>query len=106
MVQSVLPEINSDISIDKKEKYGTGFGYDRSYRRTFYSHLRETELTEYKDIIQYDIGNSHHYCIDRQYFCTGDTYIQSTKHYINKREKEAEDTPVQKLHCSIQYLIG
>ena len=106
MVQSVLPEINSDISIDKKEKYGTGFGYDRSYRRTFYSHLRETELTEYKDIIQYDIGNSHHYCIDRQDLGTCDADVQGTEHDIDKREEEPVNTPVQKLHCSIQYLIG
>ena len=82
----------TNITVNSQTYYGGGGRmYDSG---TGNSQLRETELTENQDIVEYHIRKHHDNGVQSQCLCLCRTNKECTEHHHDKREKETIYTPM------------
>ena len=95
LVQSVFLQVNLLDRVDDKEQGRQHFGQRGAQRGTGDTHLRESELSEYQDVVEHHIRSHHHQRVECQRLGLGGSDKERAEHHRDKRKEETDDTVFQ-----------
>ena len=104
--QLVFSPIYIKERVEEKVQCGCRFCQNGSKCSSGNTHFGCTEVPEYKNVVEYDIGDSHDDCIYHQYFGAGDSYEKGPEHHTDRSEQEPEYPILHVIFSGLTYGSG
>ena len=87
----VFLPVDAEEGVEYEVQRCRGFGQYRPQGGTGDAHLGSPEVTEYKDVVEHDVGHGHDDGVDHEHAGAGDGYEEGPEHDPYRGEYQSED---------------